>query len=95
MDDDTHLKVGDPGHSYKCVSEQVIYFSNQSSFYMNMTIKNVQLQAFHVQNSSYSPGKEYTFPRCIFVFLHRWWFQAAIGWQPGTDTLNVLTTYKL
>ena len=65
MDDDTHLKVGDPGHSYKCVSEQVIYFSNQSSFYMNMTIKNVQLQAFRVHNSTYSPGKEYTFPRCI------------------------------
>ena len=65
MDDDTHLKVGDPGHSYKCVSEQVIYFSNQSSFYMNMTIKNVQLQAFRVHNSTYSPGKEYTAPRCI------------------------------
>ena len=71
MVDGTHLKVGDPGHSYKCVSEQVIFltsfFSNQSSFYMNMTIKNVQLQAFHVQNSTYSPGRAYTiFARDLF-----------------------------
>ena len=56
MADSTHLPVGDSGHSYRCISDQIISFNNDSFFYMNMTIRNVQLQAYNVNGSQYSPG---------------------------------------
>ena len=67
LTDTTHLTVGDPDHSYRCNSEQSINFANQSYFSLNMTIKNVQVQAFNVNGSSYSPGKEFNYMSVMFI----------------------------